>query len=163
MDISIENGIDGYYYIPKKMKAGFNNLINNQNLLSFLIPDPIKNNKSLYLSWKKWKNSNIDVLLFENNPITGFCIGDYSNIVSHNIGQSIKTYIRLVDYRGFEFEITTENFLTILKTCTIKNNKIDGNFVYAYNHYYNDLYLLSTDSDEYKLFNSDEARIKYAI
>lgn len=155
----IENG----YFIPKKIKAGFNYSGLERKLLAFLIPDFIKYSKSIYLSWKKWRSKNIDVLLFDNVPTSGFCLGENTDFVYHNVNQTTKICVRLIDPRGFEFEIKTDNFAKILKSCTIECGKIKGDFVYSYNYLTKDLYLLPTDSKEYNQFNTDIAREKYEI
>lgn len=91
---------------------------------------------------------------FDNKPTSGFIlnkkVGDYKSDWNHR-----KSYIRVYDPRGWEFEITPENLLFILENVPSTPGKaLEGEFIYSWSG--KDLVLLpcnSLDFQESKIYN----------
>lgn len=146
-------------FIPKKMKAGFQNRKDTfTGKLSYIIYFDEKNKLRKEKSWLGWCNSEIDAVEFDNVPTSGFVINKdiqhYGS--SFNYGRSM---IRIYDPRGFEFEISVANLSLILCCCDTSKNEITGDLIYSIVG--TELFLLPVNSQEYidsnkftKLINS---------
>lgn len=99
-------------------------------------------------SWAKRKYSieyETDEVEFDNAPIRGFIITDDIKRTYWG-GGNVKW--RIEDPRGFEVEISSENLMSIIRSCEILECKILGEFVWAREGGQN--ILIPVDSDEYK-------------
>ncbi len=102
---------------------------------------------------KKWedvfiKKEEVKPLEMQNIPTSGF-------VLNRKVGgdrggwNPRRTYCRVYDPRGFEFEITIPNLLFILQESnSIKGKALEGEFVYSWDG--KDLVLLPRRSTEYK-------------
>lgn len=103
-------------------------------------------------SWESWRDKSIQPAFYENKPTEGFVLnrhggGDATSRYSDYYGRA--AFIRVYDPRGFEFEISLENLLFILRYADCSRGKgLEGNFVYAWNG--KDLVLLPEGCEEYK-------------
>lgn len=103
-------------------------------------------------SWEGWRDKSIEPGYYENKPTEGFVLnrhggGDSHSRYSDYYGRA--AFIRVYDPRGFEFEITLENMLFILRYADCSRGKgLEGNFVYAWSG--KDLVLLPEGCQEYK-------------
>jgi len=103
-------------------------------------------------SWEGWRDKTIEPGYYENKPTEGFVLnrhggGDSHSRYSDYYGRA--AFIRVYDPRGFEFEITLENMLFILRYADCSRGKgLEGNFVYAWSG--KDLVLLPEGCEEYK-------------
>lgn len=136
-------------FIPEKIKVGFQNREGTYTgKLAYIIYYDNKGKLRKETSWQSWRDKKIEPLEFSNEPTEGFVLnkkaGGYSTGWNHR-----QSYIRVYDPRDFEFEITPENLLFILKECDCTKGKgLEGEFVYAWDG--KDLVLLPTNSQDYK-------------
>lgn len=98
-------------------------------------------------SWSGWRDHKIEPRDFKNEPTEGFVlnkkVGDYGGRWHHR-----SAAIRVYDPRGFEFEVTPENLLFILRECDCSRGKgLEGKFVYAWDK--TELVLLPVSSADY--------------
>ena len=135
--------------IPKKILIGFQKRTDTYTgQLGFVVY--YKNDGAIAkeTSWNNWRDNNIKQQEFDNVPISGFVLNKH--VGGSKSGWNFrKSYCRIFDPRGFEFEITIENLLFILEYCSaIKGKGLEGQFVYAWDK--KDLVLLPVDSEDYR-------------
>lgn len=136
-------------YIPKRINVGYNNRSDTYTgKLAYVIYYDEKGKLRKEASWQSWRNKNIPNTEYDNVPTEGFVlnkkVGDYSTGWDHR-----KSYCRVYDPRGFEFEITIENLLYILQNTTSTVGKgLEGDFVYGWDG--KDLILIPTCSPDYQ-------------
>ena len=136
-------------YIPKKINVGYQERKDTYTgKLAYVIYYDEKGRLRKESSWNSWRNQGIPNSEYDNEPIDGFVlnkkVGDYSNGWDHR-----KSYCRVYDPRGFEFEISIENLLFILENVTSTVGKgLDGKFVYAWDG--TELLLLPVASPDYQ-------------
>lgn len=99
-------------------------------------------------SWQSWRDKSIEPLTFDNVPTEGFVLN--RNGGGKNYGwHSRSAFIRVYDPRDFEFEISVDNLLFILKHADCSRGKgLEGKFVYVWSG--KDLVLLPEECQEYK-------------
>lgn len=103
-------------------------------------------------SWEGWRDKSIEPGYYENKPTEGFVLNRHGGGDSHSryddyYGRA--AFIRVYDPRDFEFEISLENLLFILRYADCSRGKgLEGNFVYAWRG--KDLVLLPEGCPEYK-------------
>lgn len=135
-------------FIPEKINVGFQERSGTYTgKLAYIIYFDEKGKLRKEASWNSWRDNKIENEIYENVPTEGFVlnkkVGDYSSGWDHR-----KSYCRVYDSRGFEFEITIENLLYILEnTNSIKGKGLEGQFVYGWDK--KDLVLIPTDSPDY--------------
>ena len=136
-------------YIPKRINVGYNNRSDTYTgKLAYVIYYDEKGKLRKEASWQSWRNKDIPNTEYDNVPTEGFVlnkkVGDYSTGWDHR-----KSYCRVYDPRGFEFEITIENLLYILQNTTSTVGKgLEGDFVYGWDG--KDLILIPTCSPDYQ-------------
>lgn len=136
-------------FIPKKIKVGFQERSDTfTKKLAYVIYYDQKGKLRKEKSWNSWKDDKIQDLDFDNIPTSGFVlnknVGGYKSDWNYR-----KSYIRIYDPRGFEFEITLDNLLYILEnTNCIKGKGLEDEFVYGWDG--QDLVLLPISSPDYK-------------
>ena len=123
--------------IPKRVRVGFQERSDTYTgKLAYVISlGKTGVRKENPRSWEGWRDKNIPVEEFENEPIEGF-------VLNRDVGGTQRGYhdwnarrekIRVYDPRDFEFEITVENVLLILQECSsIKGKGLEGEFVLAW-------------------------------
>lgn len=135
-------------FIPKKINVGFKERSDTYTgNLSYIIYFDEKNKLRKEASWNSWRNKEIENVIADNEPTSGFVLnkkaGGYSTGWNHR-----QTYVRVYDPRGFEFEIDVVNLLYILEnTSAIKGKGLEGEFVYGWAG--KDLILIPTESPDY--------------
>lgn len=135
--------------IPQTLKVGFNERGDTYTgKLAYVTYVNAKGEIAKQVSWNGWRNKNIDVETYDNEPTEGFVLNKHAG--GHKSGWNFRqSKCRVYDPRGFEFEITIENLLFILQECTSTRGKgLEGKFVYAWSG--PDLVLLPVDSEDYK-------------
>lgn len=137
-------------FIPKKIKVGFQNRDDTYTKkLAYVIYYDQSNKLRKEASWNSWRDDKIDPEDYDNEPTTGFVLNKKVGGVEESWYDVRKTYVRVYDPRGFEFEITIPNFLYILENCSsIKGKGLEGSFVYGWDG--KELVLIPTDAPEYK-------------
>ena len=137
-------------YVPQRIKVGFCERRDTfSNRLAYITYFDEKNVLRKETSWNNWRDHNIAAEEFDNIATAGFAIDKNVGGVEQSWGRNArKTYIRVYDPRGFDFEITVPNLLYILNHChSIPNEGLKGEFVYAWDG--KDLVLLPTTTSDY--------------
>lgn len=136
-------------FIPKKIKAGYQSRAETfTGKLAYVIYYDERNKLRKEKSWNRWRQEGLGSDDFENIPLKGFTInkkvGGYKSRWNFR-----KSYIRIYDPRGFEFEITVENLVYILEN-VISNPEtgLEGEFIYGWDGA--DLVLIPVNSEDYK-------------
>lgn len=138
-------------YIPKRINVGFQNRDSTYSgKLAYIIYYDEKGKLRKENSWNSWRDKNIPNEEFDNAPTEGFVLNKKVGGVEESWGYDPRrTYTRVYDPRGFEFEITIPNLLWILENCNcIKGKGLEGEFVYGWDK--TDLILIPVDSPDYK-------------
>lgn len=141
-------------YVPKKINVGYQNRNDTYTgKLAYVIYYDEKGKLRKETSWNSWRDKKIPNNEFENIPTEGFVLNKHAGGVENSWGWNArKSYCRVYDPRGFEFEITIENLLYILENCSsIKGKGLEGEFVYAWDG--KDLFLMPVGSPDYKKVN----------
>lgn len=136
-------------FIPKRLKVGFNERSDTYSKkLAYVIYWDDKGKLRKQDSWEHWRDKNIEPEEYDNTPTEGF-------VLNKNVGgyayhwDARKSYIRIYDPRGFEFEITLPNLLYILEnTNSVKGKGLEGEFVYGWDG--KDLLLVPVCAPEYQ-------------
>lgn len=140
-------------FIPTKLKVGFQKRADTYTgNLAYVIYYDQKGKLRKENSWESWRSKDIDPIEIVNEPIEGFVlnkkVGGYKSDWNYR-----SAHIRVYDPRNFEFEISLENLLFILRDCDCYMGKgLDGKFVYSWDG--TELVLLPVTSENYK--NSKE-------
>lgn len=136
-------------YIPKKIKVGYQKRSDTYtNKLAYIIYYDDKNVLRKEKSWNSWRDKKIEPDDFDNAPQSGIIINKNVSRYNWSHFSSNRTYIRLHDPRGFEFEISPENLIGILMNGDCSKRVLDGEFVYSWSG--TDLVLLPCNSEEYQ-------------
>ena len=115
-------------YIPKKINVGYRERQDTYTgKLAYVIYWDEKGVLRKEKSWNGWRDENIPNDEFENIPTEGFVLNKHTGGVENSWGWNArKSYCRIYDPRGFEFEITIENLLYILEnTSCIKGKGVE--------------------------------------
>lgn len=137
-------------FIPKKIKVGFQTRNDTYTKkLAYVIYYDQTNKLRKETSWEGWRDKNIDPEDYDNEPTSGFVLNKKVGGVEESYYDVRKTYVRVFDPRGFEFEITIPNLLYILEnTSSIKGKGLEGEFVYGWDG--KELVLIPVESPDYK-------------
>lgn len=136
-------------YIPKKIKVGYQKRADTfTNKLAYIIYYDDKNVLRKEKSWNSWRDKEIEPDDFDNKPQSGIIINKNVSRYNWSHFSSNRTYIRMHDPRGFEFEISPENLIGILMNGDCSKRVLDGEFVYSWSG--TDLVLLPCNSEEYQ-------------
>lgn len=136
-------------FIPKKIKVGYQNRKDTYTgKLAYVIYFDNKGVLRKEKSWNQWRDHKIGSQEFDNNPQDGFCLN--KDVQRYNWGHygSNRSYIRMYDPRGIEFEVTPENLIGILTETDCLKRGLEGKFVYAWQG--TELILLPCCSEEYQ-------------
>lgn len=138
-------------FVPSKINVGFQNRKDTYTgKLAYVIYFDEKGKLRKETSWNSWRDENIPNEIYENEPMDGFVLNRRAGGVEESWGWNPrKTYCRVCDPRGFEFEITIANLLWILENCnSIKGKGLEGEFVYGWDG--KELVLVPVESPDYK-------------
>ena len=138
-------------FIPSKINVGFQNRKGTYTgKLAYVIYFDEKGKLRKETSWQSWRDENIPNEIYDNEPTEGFVLNKKVGGVEESWGwDARRTYTRVYDPRGFEFEITIPNLLWILENCNcIKGKGLEGEFVYGWDG--KDLVLVPVESPDYK-------------
>lgn len=82
-------------------------------------------------SFDSWRNKELGTKTYDNTPQQGFTV--LFNVGGCKSGWNVRqTYFRVRDPRGFEFEISSSNFVDILQNETITNGVLSGKYAYVW-------------------------------
>ncbi len=136
-------------YIPKTIKVGFQKREGTfTGKLAYIIYTDDKGVLRKETSWQNWRDKKIEPLDFVNEPTSGFMINKDVQRYNWSHFSSNRSYIRIHDPRGFEFEITPENLIGILMSGDCSRRVLDGKFVYSWSG--TELVLLPESSEGYQ-------------
>lgn len=138
-------------FVPSKINVGFQNRQGTYTgKLAYVIYFDEKGRLRKETSWENWRDQNIPNEIYDNEPTEGFVLNKKVGGVEESWGWDVrKTYTRIYDPRGFEFEITVPNLLWILENCNcIKGKGLEGQFVYGWDG--KELVLVPVESPDYK-------------
>lgn len=138
-------------FVPSKINVGFQNRQGTYTgKLAYVIYFDEKGKLRKETSWEGWRDKNIPNEIYDNEPTEGFVLNKKVGGVEESWGWDVrKTYTRIYDPRGFEFEITIPNLLWILENCDcIKGKGLEGQFVYGWDG--KELVLVPVESPDYK-------------
>lgn len=145
--------MDEVYFIPEKVKIGYidykgsdTTLSGHLGILTYTKEDGSVANNGDFKKYHFNKTEEIS-----NIPIEGLRIN------KKTLGRSEYTWsnddlIRLQDPRGFDFDITSTNFIELLKECDCIGGVLCGQFIFSWITRYGktQLILLSTSGEDYK-------------
>lgn len=138
-------------FVPSKINVGFQNRQGTYTgKLAYVIYFDEKGKLRKETSWEGWRDKDIPNEIYDNEPTEGFVLNKKVGGVEESWGWDVrKTYTRIYDPRGFEFEITIPNLLWILENCDcIKGKGLEGKFVYGWDG--KELVLVPVESPDYK-------------
>ena len=138
-------------FVPSKINVGFQNRQGTYTgKLAYVIYFDEKGKLRKETSWEGWRDKDIPNEIYDNEPTEGFVLNKKVGGVEESWGWDVrKTYTRIYDPRGFEFEITVPNLLWILENCDcIKGKGLEGQFVYGWDG--KELVLVPVESPDYK-------------
>lgn len=102
-------------YIPKKIKVGFQNRTGTYTgKLAYVSYIDSKGVFRKEKSWQQWRDKNIKPIELDNSPQEGFCLNKEIERYNWSHFSSNRSYIRMYDPRGIEFEVSPENLIGIL-------------------------------------------------
>lgn len=137
-------------YIPKTINVGYQYREDTYTgKLAYVTYFDADNKLRKEVSWNNWRNDDICNDIYKNIPTEGFVLNKKVG-GEKRCGYDVRrTYTRVYDPRGFEFEITIQNLLYILENCNcIKGKGLEGEFVYGWDK--KDLILIPVSSPDYK-------------
>lgn len=141
--------MESQLYIPKKIKVGFQEREDTYSKkLAYVTYFDDKNVLRKETSWQNWRDKKIEPEEFDNTPQDGFVLNKNVERYKWSHFGTNRSYIRIYDPRGIEFEVTPENLIGILMNANCCKRGLDGKFVYAWHH--KDLVLLPANCEEYE-------------
>lgn len=136
-------------YIPKTIKVGFQERKDAfTKKLAYVIYTDDAGKLRKETSWQSWRDKKIEPEDYKNEPTSGFMLNRDIKRYNWSHFSSNRSYFRVHDPRGFEFEITPENLLGILMEGDCTRRLLDGEFVYAWDG--TQLALLPVKSEAYE-------------
>lgn len=136
-------------YIPKTIKVGYQKREGTYTgKLAYVIYYDDKGKLRKEQSWNGWRHRDIEPEEFENKPQSGICLNKDVQRYNWSHFGSGRSYIRIYDPRGIEFEISPENLIGILTETDCLKRGLEGEFVYAWHG--KELVLLPCCSQAYK-------------
>ncbi len=135
-------------FIPKKIRVGFQEREGTYTgQLAYVIYYDAKGKLRKEVSWEQWRDKKIEPQEFDNTPQDGFVLNKGIKRYNWSHFGSNRSYIRVYDSRGIEFEITPENLIGLLTETNCSKRGFEGEFVYAWSG--KELVLLPCCSEEY--------------
>lgn len=139
----------GNLFIPQTIKVGYQERNGTYTgRLAYVIYYDEKGKLRKETSWKRWRSKDIDPDDFKNEPTEGFVLNKEVQRYNWSHFSSNRSYIRIYDPRGIEFEITPENLIGLLMESNCNKRMLEGEFVYAWHG--PELVLLPCNSEAYK-------------
>lgn len=136
-------------YIPQRIKVGFQERGDTYTKkLAYIICYGADGKLRKEVSFEGWRDKKIDTMELDNAPHHEFILNKNIERYRWSHFSSGRSYIRVYDSRGIEFEVTPENLIGILMHCDCNKRALSGKYVYAWSG--KDLVLLPCDSEEYE-------------
>ena len=136
-------------FIPQKIKVGYQDRGGTYTgRLAYVIYYDNKGVLRKEKFWESWRDKKIAPEEFSNAPQDGFCLNKDVKRFNWSHFGSNRSYIRMYDPRGIEFEVTPENLIGILTETDCLKRGLEGKFVYAWKG--TELVLLPCGSEEYE-------------
>lgn len=138
-------------FLPNTIRVGYQKRGDTYSgKLAYIIYIDEKGKVRKEASWQSWRDDKIEPEDFDNIPTSGFVLNRRAGgrEESYSSWNTRKTYCRVYDPRGFEFEIDISNLLYILEnTNSIVGKGLEGEFVYGWGG--TELILIPTSSPDY--------------
>lgn len=147
------------FYIPDKLKVGFNTYDKNKFLAYFIYWDE-RGKLRKESSWESWRDKKIDPAEMENKPLDGFRVYRVRNGYRYSLWEQRDAKM-MVEHPTMNclFEITPANFLELITANGVdKNGTILTPCVMAWDG--PSLVLMSTQSPEYVETVEHSAKVK---
>jgi hypothetical protein len=122
-------------FLPSKIQVGYCKRTDTYTgKLAYVIYFDQKGKLRKEKSWESWRDKDQGTDLFENEPTEGFVLNKKVGGAEESYGWDVrKTYARVYDPRGFEFEICVANLLYILENANcMKGKGLEGKFLYGW-------------------------------
>lgn len=106
-------------FIPKTLKIGYQTKDDTATgKLAYVTYEDENGEIRKRKSWENWRSNQIPTDTFDNNPQAGFVIN--KSVGGHKSRWDYRqAYCRILDPRGFEFEITIESAMTQCYCCNL--------------------------------------------
>jgi hypothetical protein len=150
--------------LPAQHYVGFNKRGDDEIPLGFMTVEgddkAAQKRKATVNSWAAQSTNRIPAQVFDNKPLSGFKMG---KSIRHNYsswGQGNVKW-RIEDPRGFELEITSPNFASIVSCTTIENGEILEKCIWG--RLGADNVLLPVSSDAYKAATANTDRVNKKV
>ena len=146
-------------FIPKTIHVGFGKpgwaWVDGKSIpaprpeveLGFVIYEDEKGKLRQQPSWDSWRDKSVEPKKLDNVPTAGFMINKAAGGQRYSWEQR-QNYARVYDPRGFEFEVTMENLVFLLKATGYDKENGFGPVVYAWDK--GKLVVLPINSVEYE-------------
>lgn len=136
-------------FIPKTIRVGYQERKDTfTGKLAYVIYYDSQGKLRKETSWERWRDEEIEPEEFENKPTTGFVLNKEARRYNWSHFGSNRSYIRMYDPRGIEFEITPDNLVGVLMECNCSKRMMDSDFIYAWAG--TELVLLPCASESYQ-------------
>lgn len=136
--------------IPDKVKVGFQKRGNAlTNMLGFVVEQDKKGWKQS-VAWERWRNHEIEPLIMDNIPKTGYVINKSLTHQPFSSFGNPRTKVRVHCPDGFEIEISTENLIEILEVSNISKKLIDSECVLGW--FGREIWLIPIDTEIYRQY-----------
>lgn len=134
-------------FISKRIHVGFCKRDGTYSgKLAYVTYEDNKGKMRKEVSWNNWRDKNIPVEVYDNEPLAGYVIHKSINQYAYWTGK--RTAVRIYDPRGFEFEISLNNLVSLISHANLIDGEIQEKCIFA--QMGADLVLLSTNSEIYK-------------
>jgi hypothetical protein len=144
-------------FIPEKIKVGYRQRTDTYTgRLAYVIYYDEKGVLRKEKSWQSWRDKSIEPDEFKNEPMTGFVINKEARRCRWSHFGSNRSYIRIYDPRGIEFEISPDNLVGLLMESDCSKRMLVGEFIYAWSG--TELILLPCGSESYQEAKRHTAR-----
>lgn len=135
-------------FIPEKIRVGFQKREGTYTKrLAYVIYYDAAGILRKKKSWEQWRDKDIEPEEFDNKPQDGFHINKGVQRFNWSHFGSDRSYIRIFDSRGIEFEVTPDNLIGLLMETDCLKRGFQGKFVYAWCG--PELVLLPCSSEDY--------------
>lgn len=136
-------------FIPEKLRIGYQERDDTfTGKLAYVVYYGADKKLKKETSWTGWINPKLTPHDEDNLPRDGYMFNKGVQRWGGSWYSSGRSMVRIWDPRGFEFEITVDNLMSVLTHCDVSKREILGECVLAWEG--KDLVLLPVSSEEYK-------------
>jgi len=138
--------------IPKELYVGFQirkatgnikSLDGGKNVALGFASYKNEKNEMQHPTLEKWRDKDIPRMCYDNTPTVGISVAG-----SISRWSTSSKCIRVEDPRGFQLEITVENFIEIIRNCTLDKGVIQDEMVWGWDTF---VRLIKVESNNYNI------------